>query len=387
MFLTALDDGRLVTLAIDRKTGRLLWRRDAPRLRQEKLHRLNHPASPSPVADGTNVYVFFPDYGLLAYTNDGRERWRVPLGPFHNLYGMGASPILAGDLLILVCDQSRDSFIAAFDTRTGRERWRSPRPHAVSGHSTPVLHRGTTILAPGSFVMDALDAGSGRTLWSYDGLPGEMKSVPVVDGDSIFVHGFNTPENDPGRMIAVPVFPGRFAREQAPTEHSRRNFPYLDLDSDGFLDAAEWASYQRTMRAENAMIAILAGGHVEWKFHRSIPQLPSPLLDQGVLYMINEGGILTTLDPATGTAHKQSRVSRGPDQYYASPVAADGKVFLTSSSGVISVLRAGQQQDMLAVNALEEECIATPAIAREGIFVRTRSAVYLFGQGSRLATR
>ncbi len=102
IFLTAVEDGKLLTICLDRSTGEILWRRQAPREREEKLDQRNNPASPSPVTDGEGVYVFFPDYGMLSYDFDGNERWRIPLGPFDNVYGMGASPSLVDAKVILV---------------------------------------------------------------------------------------------------------------------------------------------------------------------------------------------------------------------------------------------------------------------------------------------
>src|SRR5262249_37787834 len=155
IFLTAFENGKLYTYSIDRSSGKLLWRNECPRDRSELLDKRNSPASPSPATDGANAYVFFGDYGLISYTAEGRERWRTPLGPFHNLYGMGASPILAGDKVILVCDQGVGSFAIAVDKNDGRVRWKASRPEAVSGHSTPVLYHPENapaqILAPGSF--------------------------------------------------------------------------------------------------------------------------------------------------------------------------------------------------------------------------------------------
>ena len=101
-----------MTICLDRRTGKILWERDAPRSRVEKLDTRNGPAGPTPATDGTNVYVFFADFGLLSYDMDGKERWRLPLGPFNNLYGMGASPVLVDDAVVLACDQNTDSFIA-----------------------------------------------------------------------------------------------------------------------------------------------------------------------------------------------------------------------------------------------------------------------------------
>ena len=150
IFLTAFEGDKLFTIALDRANGKILWRRESPRDRHEKLDAQNSPASPTPAADGRNVYVFFPDYGLLSYTFDGKERWRTPLGPFDNMYGMGVSPILAGDKVVLICDQQHDSFAAAFSQADGKQLWKTPRPEALSGHSTPIVYRpeGTGDQAP-----------------------------------------------------------------------------------------------------------------------------------------------------------------------------------------------------------------------------------------------
>src|SRR5262245_8795360 len=121
IFLTAFEKEALLTIALDRATGRILWRREAPRPRKQVIERpANGPVSASPVTDGQNAYVFFQDFGLLAYGPDGKELWRMPLGPFNNPFGHGASPILSGDTLFMVCDQDVGSFLIAVDKRTGR---------------------------------------------------------------------------------------------------------------------------------------------------------------------------------------------------------------------------------------------------------------------------
>lgn len=104
IFVTAFEGDALLTIALDQETGKELWRKEAPRDRLTPLDQRNNAASPTPVTDGERVWVFFPDYGLIGYSARGEELWRAPLGPFVNLYGMGASPILAGDNVVLVCD-------------------------------------------------------------------------------------------------------------------------------------------------------------------------------------------------------------------------------------------------------------------------------------------
>src|SRR5207245_8987486 len=115
----------LPTLCRDRGTCKIRWRREIVADRAEALHKLNHPASSSPITDGRNVYVFFGDFGLASYGPDGQERWRRPLGPFTNLHGMGASPILAGDKLIMICVQNNDSFLLSVDKNDGHTLWKT----------------------------------------------------------------------------------------------------------------------------------------------------------------------------------------------------------------------------------------------------------------------
>jgi outer membrane protein assembly factor BamB len=402
IFLTAFEGEKLLTLALDRASGKERWRRESPRDRREKLDRRNGPASPTPVADGKNVYVFFPDYGLLSYTFAGEERWRTPLGPFNNIYGMGASPVLAGDLVVLVCDQNRGSFAAAFRQSDGREVWRTPRPEALSGHSTPIVYDPPggplQVIAPGSFRMDAYAATTGEIVSWVNGLPGEMKSGPVLVGGIIYINGFSTPENDAGRTVIVPPFPevlakqdadknGKISLPEVPDERTRRYFVFADLDEDGAINEAEWRMWAAGSASENGLLAFQAGGRgdqtgksLRWRYSRSVPQLPTTLVYRGVVYMVNDGGILTTLDAGTGSVKKQARLRGAIDNYYASPVGGDGKVYIVSQSGVVVVLDAARDQEILSTGELGDEVYATPAIAGGRIFIRTRGALYCFAK-------
>jgi outer membrane protein assembly factor BamB len=400
IFLTATEGDKLLTLGYRRSDGRELWRREAPRPRKETLDRRNLPAAASAAADGRQVVVFFGDYGLVAYDLEGQERWRTPLGPFENVYGMGASPILADGLVVLVCDQSQGSFAAAFDAKTGRERWRVPRPDAVSGHSTPVVNAGpgvaSEIIAPGSLRMDVYDAATGAVRWWANGLPSEMKSGPVLGDGAVYVVGYASPLNEPGQNPKLPPYAewraardadkdGRVTKAEC-DEVIGKYFDFIDLDKDGAVSEAEWKKNQASMGAQNGLLAFRLGGRGDvtesallWRYQRSVPQLPTPVLYRGVLYMINDGGILTTLDPGTGSVLKQGRLREAQDQYYASPVAGDGKVYFISRTGIVSVLRAGPEPAPLFTGELGEEVAATPALADGRIYVRTASSLYCFG--------
>jgi len=401
IYLTGVENERLYTFCLDPETGRTLWKREGPRPRHEKLNSLNNPASPTPTADGANVYVFFPDFGLLSYTRDGKERWRLPMGPFNNVYGMGVSPVLADEVVVLVIDQDKNSFAAAVGRNDGRIRWQKPRPEALSGASTPVVvaraGNPSAILAPASFRMDVYSARDGEAQWWVRGLPSEMKCVPVVVGDLVYVAGFNTPENDPGRQIALPSWKellarddanqdGRVQKQEVSDEHTKRYYDFIDTDGSGAIEEAEWNLHLAVMAAENGLYVYRLGARGDatanllWKYQRSVPQLPTPVVYRDVVYMLNDRGVLTTLDAGSGKMLKQDRLRGQADNYYASPVASDGKIFIASHTGVVAVLRAGGDQELLASNALDEEIFATPAIAGGRLYVRTVSALYCFGR-------
>jgi outer membrane protein assembly factor BamB len=402
IYLTAFRGDELFTIAIDRQKGKVLWERAAPRVKTKIVDKRNNPASPSPAVEENAVYVFFPDYGLIAYDASGQEQWTIPLGPFNNIYGMGASPVIVADLVVLACDQSVGSFIMAVEKQTGRVRWKVDRPEAKSGHSTPIVWRGPDgrdqVVIPGSFLLTSYDVETGRKLWWVGGLSFEMKSTPVIGGDTIYVNGYGAPVNDPGNKISIPAADevwktadadrnGLISKAEFPKFTPAFWFDVVDLDIDGSLTRDEWAYYRAALDSENGMLAIRLGGSgdmsdkaIRWKYHRSVPQLPSPLLYGGVLYMVNDNGIITVLNPETGALIRQGRLAGAPGPHFASPVAAGGHIFFTSEAGAIAVVPPGGDLTPTAVNDLAEDTYATPAFADGRIYVRTTAALYAFGK-------
>lgn len=405
IFVTGFESNALFTIGLDRKTGKLLWKQEVPRPRQDRLEKPNSPASPSPVTDGESVVVFFQDFGLLAYDRDGKEKWRLPLGPFNSFYGMSASPVLADDRVILPCDQYTNSFMLAVHKNTGRVEWKVERPGVISGYSTPILHQpkdgGLQIILPESFQLSAYSVDTGERVWFVRGLACEMKSIPSTDGEVININGWGFPENQPGKQVKVMPFEealrlgdadqdGKLSLAEGVDERSKKKnyFVMFDLNRDGKLDAVEWNVYRAVMSSENGLLSIKLGGRgdmtatsIRWKYTRTVPQVPSTLLYQGVLYMVNDGGLLISFKPETGEIIKHDRLLGAIDKYLASPVAADNKVFFVSERGYVSVVKAAGEWEILKVNPLDEECYATPAIVENKIYVRTRSALYCFGNG------
>ena len=163
------------------------------------------------------------------------------------------------------------------------------------------------------------------------------------------------------------------------------HFGWLDTNEDRRLTAAEWNETRRMLSVGDfGAVALRPGaargeiptGAVLWRFKKNLPFVAAPLVYQGIFYLVKDGGIITSLDPGTGKVLKQGRSPEGLGEYFASPVAADGKLYLASSEGKVTVLKAGAQWEVLQVNAMEEEVHATPALSGGRLYLRTRGALY-----------
>ena len=211
IFVTAHEKDTLLVIALDRQTGKVLWRRPVPRTIPGRLQNVNGPASPSPVTDGTNVYVFFQEFGLVSFDAAGKERWKLPLGPFNMFYGFGASPILVDDKVILPVDQDHPaSYMIAVDKNNGRVRWKVERPVVISGYSTPIVYQPRQgpkqIIVPESFQLSAYSVADGKRVWWVRGLACEMKSIASHDSEYLYINGWGFPQNQPGQQVKTISF-------------------------------------------------------------------------------------------------------------------------------------------------------------------------------------
>ena len=404
VFLTGAQGTELYTYCVDRATGAVRWRVAGPEPLEDAPRGPNSPVSPTPATDGTNVYVFFPSFGLVSYDGGGDERWRLPLGPFVTPYGMGTSPVLAGDLLVLQCDQDTDSYLVAVERDSGAVRWKTARPGATHGFSTPVLYEPeegpAELIVSGSYRVTGYDLASGEELWWVGGMAWQSKTLPVVGDGVLFVHSWMASPAEIGApRLSAPWEEtladhdadgdGLLSKEEADALGLARVWFLYDLDQDGSMDAGEWGIALARSTAKSGLYAIRLGGrgdvtesHLLWRHGRSLPNIPSPVHYRGVLYVLKEGGILTALDPATGEVHRAGRVEGAQDPYFASPVAADGRLFLASHEGRLAVLEAGPEWEVTSVSELGEEIWATPALAGGQVFVRTQEALYCFERRS-----
>ena len=394
VFITALENDKLVTLALDRRGGKVLWRQVAPAEKIEETHAQGSPASATPATDGTRVYAYFASYGLLAYDLAGREQWRKPLPVGFVINGSGTSPVLINGRLILNCDQQDEkSFLIAVDPRTGKTIWETPRPAFVSSYTSPVLW-GEDIVVSGSLRVVGYGSKDGKERWSAGGLEAiSVCPTPVLGDGRLFVMsrsfgGSKLPIFS--EMLAKGNKDGdnRMSRDEAPSYlRSEGGFNATDRNKDGFLTEEEWNEMTSLIhKGEHGIFALRAPGagditetHVVWKNKRGIGVVASPLFYKDRVYAVQDGGRLTAFSPKTGDLlFEQERI--GSDgEYYASPIAANGHIYLCSTRGTVTVVSATDKLEVKARNNLGERIQATPAIADNKLFVRSASHLWAFG--------
>jgi len=397
IFLTASEGDDLITICLSRTTGKVQWRRSVTAARRDAQHNLNDRAAPTAATDGESVFVFFADFGLVAYDLEGEERWQLPLGPFNSQHGLVASPVYADGRVILVCDQDTDAYIIAVDADNGRIAWKTPRD-VINGYSTPIIHRPdrgpAQVLAPGSYQLTAYSIVDGESVWFVRGLTCQPKSAPTIAGDVVYFNGW-TPGNDAGQQVELPGFDvvsasadanrdAKLSPEELPQPwQPTGTWRAVDLDRDGFLNEREWTLFRTRRASRNGLLAVKLGGsgdvtktHVLWRYEKSLPDVPSPLVYKDVVFLVRNGGIATTLDAQTGTVHKRARLTGALDDYYASPIGVDGKVYIAGERGKVVVLRAAGDWEILAINEFDSDIYATPAISEGKMYIRTRDALY-----------
>lgn len=403
IFVTASEGDDLITICLSRATGKVRWRRSIRAARREAQHALNQRAAPTAVTDGKSVFVFFADFGLVAYDFEGKQRWQLPLGPFNSQHGVVASPVYADRRVILVCDTDTDAYIISVDSDSGKIAWKAPRD-VINGYSTPIIYRPARgpaqVIAPGSYQLTAYSVVNGEQLWFVRGLTCQPKSAPTIVGDILYFSGW-TPGNDAGEQAELPPFAevittadadhdGKLSQTELPKPwQPTGSWRAIDLDRDGFLNEREWTFFRTRRASRNGLLAVKLGGsgdvtktHVLWRFEKSLPDVPAPLVYKDVVFLVRSGGIATTLNAQTGKVLKQARLTGALDDYYASPIGVDGKVYIASEHGKVVVLRAAGDWEILAVNDFDSDIYATPAIAEGKMYIRTQNALYAIGSSN-----
>jgi outer membrane protein assembly factor BamB len=414
IFLNAFEpeSKTLELICVSAKNGAILWRRSAtPVAELEQTHVVSNPATATPLLVSTHVYSYFSSFGLMAFTHDGKSAWTLPLPKPKTHHGSGASPILvAGDRIILNHDAMQGGYLLAVDRRTGKELWKQDypaQPGKVESYSTPtvfhdllILHRAGTI--------EAYEITTGKQRWAMPaGTSGA--STPIVSDSNIYVNTWNNLgegdqrpalpdyaamvkkyDKDRNGSVGEAEFPAdvkftaRPEIDAVPNSQNFASFRQVDRNKDGIMQPEEWEAFRSrvsTMAQDHGLLSINPAGNtptVNWRENTSIPEVPTPLLYKGRVFLIRNGGIASCLDAATGKVIYRGRVG-APGAYFASPIAAAGRVYFASSEGTVTVLNASSEQlEVLARNELGDGIVATPAIAGKTIYVRTLRALYAF---------
>lgn len=396
MFLTGYESNQLWVCCLDRAHGRELWRRAVPATAIERTTSMGSPACSTPVVDGTRVYVYFGSFGLASFRLDGTPEWQVPLPTPIMQHGTGTSPVLTKDHIILLCDQDTESFLLAVNRATGKTAWRTARPEFRRGFSTPLIVTNDgreLIVVGGSLKVVAYHARDGQETWRLSGLPNEMCASPVAGQGLVYVGGWTSgvggtpmPTYDALLQQADKDQDRKISKDEA-TGPDAMHFPYIDADKDGFITRTEHDTIARIFtESKNALFAIDPSGHgdvtsthARWRQTNGLPYVPTPLYYQGRLYLVKNGGFLTCLNATTGEPlYVEKKLDAGGD-YYASPVAADGKIILTSRKGMVTMVKAGDAFEVMARNNLEDSILATPALVDNIIYFRLSNRVLAIG--------
>jgi outer membrane protein assembly factor BamB len=335
IFLTTASEGgqRLSLLCFRRSDGKQLWEVVAPQQGVEYGHRKNGHASATPVADGRRVYASFGSHGLLAADFDGRIAWHRSIGRVANYHGSAGSPVLYKDRLFIYQDHQGGSFVAAFETETGKLLWQTPRTASV-GWGTPVViavDGHDELIVSSQQRVQAYDPASGAELWSAGGNTFEVIPTPVVGHGLVFCA-------------------------------SGRAGPTLAIRPGGRGD--------------------VTATHLAWSVAKGSPFVPSPILVGDVLYQVNDmQSIVTAYEAKTGALLFQGRLGMAVvEGFSSSPVAVNGRVFFTNDEGETFVLKAGRTFELSHVNALGEPVLASPALVDGQWFFRTASSLIAIGR-------
>ena len=381
---------------LDGSSGQTMWTASVTKKHDEIATPPNDPATSTPVCDGNHVVVFFPDFGVAAFTADGRHIWSKEYAASSSMHGLASSLVIVDGKVIHVVDQLKDSYIVAYDVEGGNQIWRVDRVSGLTGaFATPAIFRpadgAPQIVVTGPLELATFQADTGQKVWWITGKSNAPISSPVVLNDRIY---FCEPVGAPIPFSMVSDsdkdHDGKLSLAEVKDQEAvYRLIRRIDDAHDGneIVDATEWNDAFGAFEGRGGLLAVDPNGtgdvtstQVTWSITRSVPYIPCVLVYRGVLYLIQDGGILATIDPATGDIAKRARLKSAAGQYYASPVAADGKVFLTNTKGDITVLRAGSEWEVLATNRLDAACVATPAIGNGRLFIRTKKTIFCIGK-------
>ena len=333
--------------ALDKRNGRVLWTdkpyEGVPRARR---HVKATQANSTPVTDGRYVVALFGSEGLACYDLKGKLSWKQDLGVLNpglwddkeSSWGHASSPIIYRDLVIVQADGHKQSFIAAFNLKDGKQAWRVER-NEITSWTTPTIYQGKNrveLIANGGRYIRGYDPLTGKELWRFADNNTEVKmQAPQIANDLIYITG----GYPPGRTMYA------------------------------FRPGAVGNISLKSGEEKNAFIA--------WTTPKGSPYTPTPIIYGDLLYVLADNGVLSAYDAKTGENIYQQRL---PTSFSASPVAANGKLYLSSEDGDVFVVKAGRQYELISRNTMGQALMATPALTDGMLIVRAENAIYALGE-------
>ena len=333
-----------ILYCLNLKSGKVEWTKEFHTGRPPGgRHRKNSFVSESPVTDGRHVYVYIANLGLWAFNMKGKQVWSTPLeaNPMYLDFGTGSSPALAGNQIVVLSDNEKQQFIAAFDKKTGKQVWRTNRdlggkgqPAARSGWATPFVWQHalrTEIVAVGPGEVVSYDLG-GKELWRMSGMSGSPIPTPFAYDGLLYINGGR------GRALFA-IRPGAAGNISLAKDQTSNEF-------------------------------------VAWSQPKGGTYLPSTLAYEGAVYSLTENGILTRFDAKTGKQSYKTRIDPAASAFTTSPWAYNGKLFCLSEEGQTFVMGTGEEFKLLHVNNLDDMAQASPAMVGERLLIRTEQRLY-----------
>jgi outer membrane protein assembly factor BamB len=335
---------------LDRKTGDIIWEKTSysgkPKVSR---HIKSSHANCTPATDGKHLIVFFGSQGLYCYDLDGKLLWTRDLGYLDAgafdvpeiQWGFGSSPIIYEDKVIVLCDVNNQSFITALELETGKDIWRTLRDENPTW-GTPTVHKSegrTQVIVNGYKHIGSYEVETGKPIWWMHGGGDVPCPTPVVSNGLVFI------TNAHGRMR--PIYA-------------------IKLEAEGEISLSRDEKSNR---------------YIPWFYPRRGSYQPTPLVLDNLLYIGDNGGILTCYVAETGEQKYRNPIGGDISSYSASPVAADGRLYFSDEYGNIHVVKAGPTYEHLAVNKMDEICMATPAISGKTLFIRARRNLYAIRKG------
>jgi outer membrane protein assembly factor BamB len=346
IFLTTATDGgvKCRVLAVDRATGQIVWNTPVFDQTLRRKEARNTFATPTPATDGERVYACFGDGSFAAVDFAGNIVWTNRDYPFYSQHGLGSSPMLSRDLLIMAFDGSSDgddkelgwqkpwdrAFLVALDVATGKERWRAARGMSRISHGSPIVweHDGRAeIVTEAGDVLQGFDATTGRRLWSYPVI-GEGKAPSVV------------------------------------------------ISSNLAFTAGGWGGRESIKAFRLGGSANSAETDFVWEQRRGMPKVPSMVYRDPYLFAVSDDGVATCINGESGELVWQNRLG---GNFSASPVAAEGRIYCLADDGLTTVIAASDEFEVLAKNAIEEKVQASMAVSDGQLFIRGERHLYAIG--------